>query len=44
MATKVAAWEMNVPEGDVLQYEIEKTYVSLYHAHVPKFASCPLSR
>ncbi|WP_458205249.1 DUF7344 domain-containing protein [Haladaptatus sp. NG-SE-30] len=36
VATKVAAWEMDIPKGEVPQDEIEKTYASLYHVHVPK--------
>lgn len=36
LATKVAAWENDVPERAVTDDQRERVYVSLYHAHVPK--------
>lgn len=36
LARKVAAWENDVPEHEVTNYQQEEVYVSLYHAHVPK--------
>ncbi|ODR79509.1 hypothetical protein BG842_12355 [Haladaptatus sp. W1] len=36
IATKIASWEMDLPEHEVPGGEVERTYVSLYHAHVPK--------
>jgi len=36
LATKVAAWENDVPEHAVSEDQHEDVYVSLYHAHVPK--------
>ncbi|WP_254524836.1 DUF7344 domain-containing protein [Natrinema caseinilyticum] len=36
LATKIAAWENEVPEHAVTEDQREEVYVSLYHAHVPK--------
>jgi hypothetical protein len=36
LATKVAAWESDVPEHEVSADDREAVYVSLYHVHVPK--------
>jgi hypothetical protein len=36
LATKIAAWENDVPEHAVTDDTRERAYVSLYHAHVPK--------
>jgi hypothetical protein len=36
LATKIAAWEGDVPEHAVPVRHQETVYVSLYHAHVPK--------
>ncbi|WP_224333846.1 DUF7344 domain-containing protein [Haloprofundus halobius] len=36
LATKLVAWERDVPEADVTQSDRDEMYVSLYHAHVPK--------
>jgi hypothetical protein len=36
LATKIAAWENDVPEHAVTEDQREEAYVSLYHAHVPK--------
>lgn len=36
LATKIAAWEQDVPEHAVTEDQRERVYVSLYHAHVPK--------
>ncbi|AUG49586.1 hypothetical protein BVU17_18625 (plasmid) [Haloarcula taiwanensis] len=36
LATKIAAWEHDVPEHAVTEAQREEVYVSLYHAHVPK--------
>lgn len=36
LATKIAAWENNVPEHVVTDDQSEEVYVALYHAHVPK--------
>jgi len=36
LATKVAAWENDVPDHAVTEDQREDVYVSLYHAHVPK--------
>lgn len=35
LAAKIAAWENDVPEHAVSDQQRERTYVSLYHAHVP---------
>jgi hypothetical protein len=37
-ATKIAAWENDLPGGAVTEYRREQVYASLYHAHVPKLA------
>ncbi|SEH14717.1 hypothetical protein SAMN04487967_1734 [Natronorubrum sediminis] len=36
LATKLAAWELDVPEETITVDERNKVYVSLMHAHVPK--------
>ncbi|WP_276261332.1 DUF7344 domain-containing protein [Haloglomus litoreum] len=36
LATKIAAWESDVPEHEVREDKRDAVYVSLYHAHVPK--------
>ncbi|WP_440764371.1 DUF7344 domain-containing protein [Natronorubrum sp. DTA7] len=36
LATKIAAWENDIPEHAVTEAQREDVYVSLYHAHVPK--------
>lgn len=36
LATKVAAWENDVPEHAVPEHQWKRVYVSLYHVHVPK--------
>jgi|SRR6056297_2957358 len=36
LATDVAAWENDVPEGAVTHRQHERAYVSLYHTHIPK--------
>ena len=36
LATKVAAWENDIPDQDVTDDQRDRVYVSLYHAHVPK--------
>ena len=36
LATKVAAWEADVPEGEVTDTRRERVYVSLYHAQIPR--------
>ncbi|KZN23527.1 hypothetical protein A4G99_11505 [Haladaptatus sp. R4] len=36
IAVKVTSWETDIPEVDLPEEEIERTYASLYHAHVPK--------
>ena len=36
LATKIAAWENDVPEHAVTEDQCEDVYVSLYHAHVPR--------
>lgn len=36
LATKIAAWENDVPEHAVTAQQRDRVYVSLYHAHVPK--------
>ncbi|WP_255195356.1 DUF7344 domain-containing protein [Halorarius litoreus] len=36
LATKIAAWENDIPEHAVSADQREEVYVSLYHAHVPK--------
>ncbi|MFC7143248.1 hypothetical protein ACFQMA_26110 [Halosimplex aquaticum] len=36
LATKIAAWENDVPEHTVTEDQREEVYASLYHAHVPK--------
>ncbi len=36
LATKIAAWENDIPEHAVETTQQKKVYVSLYHAHVPK--------
>lgn len=36
LATKIAAWENDIPEHAVTEHQRERVHVSLYHAHVPK--------
>lgn len=36
LATKIAAWESDVPDHAVTEDQREEVYVSLYHVHVPK--------
>ncbi len=36
LATKIAAWENDVPEHTVTEDQREEVYIALYHAHVPK--------
>ena len=36
LATKIAAWENDIPDHAVTENQREEVYVSLYHAHVPK--------
>lgn len=36
LATKIAAWENDIPDHAVTENQRERMYVSLYHAHVPK--------
>ncbi|ELY66516.1 DUF7344 domain-containing protein [Natronococcus jeotgali] len=36
LATKLVAWERDIPEEDVDEVNRNEMYVSLYHAHVPK--------
>lgn len=36
LATKIAAWELDLPEEAVPEADRDKVYVSLMHAHVPK--------
>lgn len=36
LATKLAAWEREIPEEGVSDVERDEMYVSLYHVHVPK--------
>ncbi|WP_254532774.1 DUF7344 domain-containing protein [Natrinema gelatinilyticum] len=36
LATKLAAWEQDIPEEDVAGFTRDEMYVSLYHAHIPK--------
>lgn len=38
LARRLSAWEEDVPETDVDETVVERTYASLYHAHVPKLA------
>lgn len=36
LATKIAAWENDISDHAVTDYQRDRVYVSLYHAHVPK--------
>ena len=36
IATKIVAWEQDVPTDRVEEDEMMRAYVSLYHVHVPK--------
>ncbi|WP_254531128.1 DUF7344 domain-containing protein [Natrinema gelatinilyticum] len=36
LATKLVAWERDIPEEDVAEFNRDEMYVSLHHAHVPK--------
>lgn len=36
LATKLVAWERDIPEADVTPLDRDEMFVSLYHAHVPK--------
>ncbi|GCF13911.1 hypothetical protein Harman_18460 [Haloarcula mannanilytica] len=38
LATKIAAWEHDVPEHAVTRDQRQEVYISLYHAHIPKLA------
>lgn len=35
LATKLAAWEQNIPKETVRPDERDKVYISLYHTHIP---------
>lgn len=39
LATKITAWEDDVPDHAVTEQQRERVYVSLYHAHVPKLVA-----
>ena len=36
LATKLVAWERDIPEEAVTDFDRDEMYASLYHAHVPK--------
>ncbi|WP_254545324.1 DUF7344 domain-containing protein [Halomarina pelagica] len=36
LATKLVAWERDIPAEDVADVERDEMYISLYHAHIPK--------
>ncbi|WP_224335648.1 DUF7344 domain-containing protein [Haloprofundus halobius] len=36
LATKLVAWERDIPEENVAESNRDEMYVSLYHTHVPK--------
>lgn len=36
LATKIVAWEQDVPEEAVTEFDRDGMFTSLYHAHVPK--------
>ena len=36
LATKLVAWERDIPEEDVADIDRDEMYVSLYHVHIPK--------
>jgi hypothetical protein len=36
LATKLVAWERDVPEEDVDKVNRDEMYISLHHAHIPK--------
>lgn len=36
LSAKVTAWENNVPESTLYDDKVERTFVSLYHNHIPK--------
>lgn len=38
LATKIAAWENEIPVQEVTDHQRERVYVSLVHAHIPKLA------
>lgn len=44
LATRIAAWELDVPEHDVTPAQDEQMRLSLYHAHVPKLADAGILR
>ncbi|WP_254271601.1 DUF7344 domain-containing protein [Haloarcula marina] len=39
LATKIVAWETDVPEHAVTEDQREEVYISLYHAHIPKLVA-----
>lgn len=38
LASKVAAWENEVPAGALPEEDIDRVHIALYHSHVPKLA------
>lgn len=38
LATKIAAWERDIPTGEVSAEDRKRVHASLYHSHVPKLA------
>ncbi|WP_306052990.1 DUF7344 domain-containing protein [Natronococcus wangiae] len=42
LATKIVAWEQNIPEETVRPDERDKVYLSLYHTHIPKLEKCQI--
>jgi hypothetical protein len=44
LATKLVAWEQGVDETAVSEDDRDRTYASIYHAHVPKLVEYGVSR
>jgi len=44
LATKLVAWEQDIPEDDVTESTRDEMYVSLYHTHIPKLSELAIVR
>lgn len=44
LATKLVAWERDIPEEDVTELARDEMYVSLFHSHVPKLVDLGIIR
>lgn len=44
LATKLVAWERDIPETDVADFARDQMFVSLYHAHIPRLIESRIIR